>query len=225
MKSPVHPDVELVKSELDIGLTSYRCPRSGGHWIPAPSYWRWHSQLPDALKQPPSEKALSQVTPADIESQLERPALLCPETHSLLVRYKVAGLGIYIDRSPVSSGIWLDAGEWKLLKENNIHSSLHEIFTSSYQRRIIREEAREALMHNFYTEIGEEVAEDLMHLAEWLKLHPKRRRIIAWLHEQLALDEDDFEFDEYSISKEIMDPNAVSETPLTDQENEQNNPA
>ena len=192
MKSPATSEVELVMSELVIGLTSWRCPVSGGHWVPAPSYWRWHAQLPPKLKEP-NQKPIEKIHPPDIESQIERPALICPESNCLLVRYKVGGIGIYIDRSPISGGIWLDPGEWSLLKENNIHASLHEIFTSSYQKRILKEEAHDALMHKFYTDLGEEVAEDLVHLAEWLKLHPKRRRIIAWLHEQLALDEDDFD--------------------------------
>ncbi len=192
MKSPLHPEIELVKSELDIGLTSWRCPSSGGHWVPAPSYWQWHSQLPPQLKEP-QERRMEKITAPDFESQLSRPALICPESNCLLVRYKVGGLGIFIDRSPISGGIWLDAGEWSLLKENSIHASLHEIFTSSYQKRVLKEEAREALMHKFYTDLGEEIAEELVNLSEWLKGHPKRRRIIAWLHEQLSLDETDFD--------------------------------
>ena len=192
MKSPLHPDVELVKTELDTGLTSWRCPVSGGHWVPAPSYWRWHSQQPKhPVEEDEDQKSTSNLQVPDIESQIERPAVLCPESHCLLVRYKVGGLGIYIDRSPISGGIWLDAGEWNMLKEQHLHATLHEIFTTSYQKKVYREEAHEALMHKFYSDLGEEVAEDLLHLADWLKLHPKRRRIIAWLHQQLALDEDD----------------------------------
>lgn len=192
MKSPVHPEINLAEAELEPGLTSWRCPSSGGHWIPAPSYWRWHSQMPPNLKKEHSDRKISKVQQPSVDEQLERPALLCPESNCLLVRYRVGGIGIYIDRSPLSGGIWLEAGEWNLLKENSIHASLHEIFTTSYQKRILREEARDALMHKFYTDLGEDVAEDLTHLAEWLKLHPKKRRIIAWLHEQLALDEEDF---------------------------------
>jgi len=191
MKSPIHSEVDLIKTELEPGLTSWKCPVSEGHWIPAPSYWRWHSQLSTALKQDNSERKISNVQTTDTDEQIERPALLCPESNCLLVRYRVGGLGIYIDRSPLSGGIWLEKGEWNLLKENTLHASLHEIFTTSYQKRILREEAHAALMHKFYTDLGEDVAEDLMHLAEWLKLHPKKRRIIAWLHEQLALDEED----------------------------------
>jgi len=199
MKSPLHPEVSLVEAELDIGLTSWRCPSSGGHWVPAPSYWQWHSQLPPQLKER-QERRIEKITAPDMDSLLERHALICPESHCLLVRYKVGGLGIFIDRSPISGGIWLEAGEWSLLKENSIHASLHEIFTSSYQKRVLKEEAREALMHKFYTDLGEDIAEDLVNLAEWLKLHPKRRRIIAWLHEQLALDEADFD------SQELEEP-------------------
>ena len=123
MKSPVQPEVVLVESELDIGLTSWRCPVSGGHWIPAPSYWQWHSQLPLTLKEPKTERKMDKIQPPDIESQLVRPAIICPESHCLLVRYKVGGLGIFIDRSPIRGGIGLDAGEWNLLKENNFHAS------------------------------------------------------------------------------------------------------
>ena len=215
MKSPLHSSVVLVKSELDIGLTSWRCPSSGGHWVPAPSYWKWHSELPPQLKEAQNRR-LEKVRSPDFESQLLRPALICPESNCLLVRYKVGGIGIFIDRSPISGGIWLDAEEWSLLKENNNHASLHEILTSSYQKKILKEEAREALLHKFYSDLGEDTAEELMNLAEWLKGHPRRRRIISWLHEQLALDEDDFA--PVADDQPLREVNARAEEPVKDQE-------
>lgn len=190
MKSPIYTEIDLVQTELEPGLTSWRCPESGGNWIPAPAYWQWHSSLSHELKGYGNDSKENMSAP-HTEALKQRPALLCPESNCILVRYKVGGLGIFIERSPISGGIWLDAGEWNLLKENTIHAHLHEIFTTSYQKRILREEAHQHMMEKFYDDLGEDVADSLSELADWLKEHPKKRRIIGWLHEQLALNEHD----------------------------------
>ncbi len=220
MKSPIYTEIDLVKTELEPGLTCWQCPESGGNWVPAPAYWQWHSTLPVQLKAHGVGITDTPVNTPHTDELLARPALLCPETHCILVRYKVGGLGIFIERSPVSGGIWLDAGEWNLLKENTLHASLHEIFTTSYQKRILREEAHQHLMEKFHSDLGEEVADTLGELADWLKTHPKKRRIIGWLHEQLALDEDDFPPQhEYEPVRETSAPLGQSEhTVITSEE-------
>src|SRR5258708_476799 len=106
MQSPIAPDIRLESTELETGLHAYRCPKSGGYWIPLQSYLDWrevHSQvrpLPDGYEP-------------EVADDTSRPALLCPESGCLLVRFHVGhGLKFQIDRSPKTGGVWLDAGEW-----------------------------------------------------------------------------------------------------------------
>lgn len=180
MKSPIHPHIDLEEYELEPGLNVWRCPSSLGYWMPSPSYWHWHSQQDaDALKK------ISQ-TPhphhAPIPQNGDRKALLCPESHCILLRYRVSGeLGFYVDRSPATGGIWLDAGEWEALKDHGMHATLHMIFSNSYQRRVMLEEAENALDEQFFGELSTQDRECVQEMLTWLKPHPLNRRILAWL--------------------------------------------
>ena len=74
----------------------------------------------------------------------------------MLIRYKVGhGLNFHIDLSPVTGGVWLDAGEWEALKSKGLHSQLNLIFTASYQRQIRTAEYEATLEQTFKTRIGD----------------------------------------------------------------------
>src|SRR5262245_58234568 len=130
MQSPMNPDVTLVPFELEPGLEAYRCPESEGVWIPLQSYENWKEGFRSGeFPLPPDYR------PQNVEDA-GRPALLCPESGCLLVRYQVGhGFRFHLDRSPRTGGIWLDAGEWEALKSKGLHDELHFIFSSSYQHR------------------------------------------------------------------------------------------
>lgn len=116
--------------------------------------------------------------------------MLCPESHCLLVRYHVGkSLGFYIDRSPSTGGIWLDDGEWQALKKKGIHASLHMIFNSSYQKKVRVEEAQKSLSEIFFKDLTIEDREQLETFNTWLLKQPTRRRISAWLQEQIEHNE------------------------------------
>ena len=191
MKSPLHPETELVEFELEPGLTSWQCPISKGHWIQAPAYWQWHSTQPTSHTHSTASKheyqPVREARADDGPHNENRPALLCPESHCLLVRYRVGeGLSFYVDRSPSTGGIWLDPGEWEALKKHGLHASLHMIFSSSYQRKVSIQEAEDSMNARFFSEMSRMDADRLKSFAEWLVDQPNKRRIVAWLHEHIG---------------------------------------
>jgi Zn-finger nucleic acid-binding protein len=177
MQSPIYSDSTMSLREIEPGLTAYECPKSGGFWIPLQSYTAWQEKHPS---QPPdaSVNANAPMLPDDSG----RRALICPESGRLLLRYRVGhGLQFHIDRSPATGGVWLDKGEWEALKSKGLHSSLHLIFTASYQRHVRSSEYDESLKETFRDRIG---AQDFAKVAEfgsWLTSHPKRRDICCYL--------------------------------------------
>ncbi len=176
MYSPLHPDTALIRTQLEPGLDAFKCPKSGGHWIPLESYFIWQ------------ERSVSQTLPlpSDYEPQpaaaaFQR-ALLCPESGCLLVRYRAGhGLNFYIDRSPKTGGVWLDPGEWDALKSKGLHDELHLIFSAPYQKRLREELSNAQLQERFRQRIGEEDFERVKDFKAWLEQNPKRRDIIAYL--------------------------------------------
>ncbi len=86
-----------------------------------------------------------------------------------------------LDLSPRINAIWLDKGEWELLKKEGISDKLNSIFTDVWQRRI-----RESLAHNqfdtlYSTEFGQEDYEKVKSIRAWLLQHPHKDKLTAFL--------------------------------------------
>jgi len=176
MDSPVHLDTPLQPTELEPGLSAFVCPKSGGHWIPLSSYFTWRELHASATRPlPPGYHP-------ELADDCAQRALICPESGYLLVRYRVgSGLNFCVDRSPKTGGVWLDAGEWEALKSKGLHDELHLIFTAPYQARILSEVADTRLEDRFRARLGAEDYQRVTDFRSWLRKHPKRRDIVAYL--------------------------------------------
>lgn len=180
MQSPVYSDTVMELKELEPGLSAYLCPKSEGVWIPLQSYVTWnehHKQVGSPLP------AKYFPVPAD---DSKRPALVCPESGRLLIRYKVGhGLKFHIDLSPVTGGVWLDKGEWEALKSKGLHIELNLVFTAAYQRHVRSAEYEKALYQTFAERIGRDDFSKISTFKHWLTQHPKRRDICCYLLDNL----------------------------------------
>jgi hypothetical protein len=175
MKSPVGSRKPLVAVSLEDGLTAYRCPETGGHYLPAASYMRWLSAQPARLPQLP---------PADEdgpECETTPGVRLCPETGTIMTRYKVGhGFRFALDRS-LTGGIWLDAGEWEALRSRNFHDEIHFIFTEPWQRKVRQDEIAGSERSRFEERIGPDLLSRVDRLRQDLAGHPHRDEILAYL--------------------------------------------
>src|ERR1700722_5261248 len=120
MQSPIDSHVTLEAREIEPGLSGYECPKSGGVWLPLPSYLRWKNTHSGAAAPVPDRN------PPVVADDSTQPARLCPESGRVLIRYRVGhGLPFHVDRSPETGGIWLDRGEWEALKSKGLHTELN----------------------------------------------------------------------------------------------------
>lgn len=176
MKSPVsRKAMELVT--LESGLNAYRCPDSGGHYITSNDYLGWLQQQPARLPQLPGEASA-------VASDSAAPARFCPESGTLMTRYKVGhGFGFSIDRS-ITGGIWLDGGEWEALKQRNFHDEIHLVFTAPWQKQVRTERAQAAYGETLKSTLGPELLERLTVLRDELADHPHRNLALSYLTDQ-----------------------------------------
>lgn len=175
MNSPTSPNTALVKTEFEPNLIAYHCPETGGHFLPAASYWHWLGKTPGRLPHlPPTVGTL----PDEEEATTTR---LCPESGMPMLRYKVGhGFPFAIDRSP-TGGIWFDKGEWEALRARNFHDELHLIFTLPWQKKVRRAEKEEVLTSLLRERIGEEAYEKTIAFRDWLATQPDAAPILALL--------------------------------------------
>jgi hypothetical protein len=110
--------------------------------------------------------------------------LLCPESGTLLMRYRVAAdLPFFVERSSATGGIWLDAGEWEALRRAGIHRSLHLVFTAAYQNFRRRQAIEQTALANMHRALGADFAK-VDEFRRWLAAHPARTQVLAWLLNQ-----------------------------------------
>lgn len=158
---------------LEEGLQAYQCLDSGGYYIPAVCYMQWLEKQPARLPHLPESGSNP-----EIDSDA---ALVCPESGTLMTRYKVGhGFTFAINRS-ITGGIWLDGGEWEALRQRNFHDEIHLVFTAPWQKHVRDERALATYEQTLKSALGPEVLECLGDLRSVLKDHPHQNLAIAYL--------------------------------------------
>lgn len=180
MQSPLAHHKRLERVELEPGLIAFRCPETGGHWIPAQNYWRWRSTLPATAVVEEESHAAAPVPVSEYDGAVK----LCPESGTVMMRYRVGhGQSFRIERSH-TGGIWLDGGEWEALCSGHLQNSIHLIFTAPWQKAVRQQELNEHQQAHLRERLGGELFEKLQALRLDLAEHPQRSAALAFLHAQ-----------------------------------------
>lgn len=173
MKSPIGERRELVLTTLEDGLKALCCPESGGVYIPLENYWKWkHSAQPAEVSHAEREAPVS---------EYDDMVKICPESGTLMSRYRVGhGVSFRVDRS-VTGGVWLDAGEWEALHAGDLHLNLHLIFTSPWQKAVTH--AEQVAFHNerLRNRLGDDFYNELSAIREKIWEHPASAEALAFI--------------------------------------------
>ena len=176
LKSPI-TGKPLTPVSLAEGLQAFQCADSGGHYIPAVCYMSWlekqNARLSHLPESPSSHKTV--LEPSGVR--------ICPETGTLMTRYKVGhGFTFTIDRS-ITGGIWLDGGEWEALRERNFHDEINLVFTAPWQKHVRDEQAQATYEERLESALGAALAARLRVLRAELADHPYRSLALAYFND------------------------------------------
>lgn len=176
MQSPVANKKQMIRVDLEEGLSVFQCPETSGIFLPITSYVRWLGKQGDRLPH---------LLPADSsdEELIEDSSgvKLCPESGQIMQRYRVGhGFSFYIDRAP-SGSLWFDKGEWESLRQRQFHDELHLIFTSPWQDRVREEERLESERALLQQRLGEPLLTKLEELGDILGGHEYQNMALAHL--------------------------------------------
>jgi Zn-finger nucleic acid-binding protein len=175
MNCPVCKTPELISTDLESNLTSFRCPECGGNWIRGAEYWRWLERHgPNLPERSDQDSGLSLAEPGK--------HIDCPECRFRMVKYLVGhGFSFTLDQCGGCKGIWLDRNEWEALKERNLHDDVNAMFTSFWQAEAQRELRRKRLEEIYISRFGAEDYAEVTRIRAWLEAHPKRPELLAYL--------------------------------------------
>jgi hypothetical protein len=175
MKSPIGERTELVASTLEDGLMAFRCSESRGIYIKLDHYWKWKKEAGQATSE---ATASEQDFPI---SEYDEVVKICPETGTLMTRYRVGhGMSFRIDRS-ITGGVWLDAGEWDALHAGDLHQNLHLVFTAPWQKAIISKEQTVFYNERLRNHLGDNFYSQLTALRDQIWSHPSYAEALAYL--------------------------------------------
>ena len=76
--------------------------------------------------------------------------------------------------------VWLDSGEWQQLEDLGLRRSLGSIFTDPWQQHIRAEASGRAHESWLREQFGEDF-ERIARFRSWVREHPQREKILAWL--------------------------------------------
>jgi Zn-finger nucleic acid-binding protein len=110
-------------------------------------------------------------------------ALICPMTGVIMQKFRIdAETEHKLNYSHVVGAVWLDKGEWSMLKEMGYAGSLNKVFTLHWQK-MIRENKTHAKFAKLYrTKFGHMDYERVRLFRHWLEHHPKKSELIAYLN-------------------------------------------
>lgn len=137
----------LNRSYLDNTLPCFQCDHCGGHFLKLTEYLTWLNRQP--------KNQLQTLTDTDIETNETLRAMICPESGDLMTKYRISKETDHkIDLNSKTGAIWLDKGEWLLLKQHNIHTKLNKIFTHHWQQNIRNADSKEIMDEIYQRKFG-----------------------------------------------------------------------
>lgn len=163
----------LVAAYIEDSLYCHTCNHCGGTLIMLSDFLRWQEQSPEI--EPAKNIELEVVTQDTIK------AMICPKTGGLMTKYKISSDTEHrLDLSPTINAVWLDKGEWALLKSKKLAHKLNNIFTDHWQHDIRNNETSEILTALYKRKFGDSYNE-IKNFRTRLQAMENKHEIIAYL--------------------------------------------
>lgn len=173
MKCPSCETGTLNYAYLDELFPCKTCDTCQGNWLLLEDYLRWKEH---------TSAELHDLGDVDIELTETKRALICPVSGTLMLKYRISkDTSHRLDLSSAVNGIWLDKGEWALLKKSGLAGKLNSIFTAPWQRQIRSESSADTFEQLYREKFGESDYEKVKAFREWLLSHPQADSLKAFI--------------------------------------------
>ena len=172
MRCPRCKQGNLQASFIDQQFRAHTCDNCGGNWILIEDYVTWKERHPHF-----------QFTLAEVEDiDDSQHALMCPMSGVIMRRLRITkDTSHRLDYSSPVGGVWLDKGEWELIKAAGLAGSLNGILTEQWQNKIREQNAEATFAQLYQNKFGAEDYQKIKDLREWLHTHPRKTDLRAYL--------------------------------------------
>ena len=165
---------QLIPSFLDDLFRAHTCNHCGGNWIMIEDFVSW--------KERNQAYEFELVSDVSEDTSDTKKALLCPVTGGIMRKFKIAASTDHrVDYSAQVGGIWLDKGEWELLKAEGVAGALNNVVTQQWQKKIREENTASHFAEIYAAKFGETTYKEVKALREWLNAQPNKADLRAYL--------------------------------------------
>lgn len=175
MKCTACDNGSLTPSFIDGLFRAHTCTNCAGNWILIEDYAAWRERHPDY-------EFAKDIQFEEEQAVEKKEAMLCPVTHTIMRKFKISAKSSHrLDYCSAIGGLWLDKGEWDLLKSGGLAGSLNALVTDTWQRKIREDSAKEHLADIYRDKFGDEVYNKVKETREWLQSQPNKADLRAYL--------------------------------------------
>ena len=181
MQCPKCENETLKATKLEQGLSAMGCNQCNGAFVTLLYYRDWLERTPvvesAALDHKPMATAL-------IEVNDSKSALCCPKCSRLMNKYKISGeVENRIDLCASCDEVWLDGGEWELLKIFEMSRKMPLVFTEQWQRKLREQATEEAREQRLLKVVSHEDLDEAKRIKQWLAEHPFKEQLYFFINQ------------------------------------------
>jgi len=163
---------ELLPSFIDGQFRAQTCANCGGNWILIEDYVTWKERNP--------QFSFNESVSCEVEET--QAAMLCPVTGTIMRKLRISTLTSHrLDYSASVGGVWLDKGEWTLLKKEGLAGSLNAVLTNHWQRNIRLNTTKDNFSEIYKDKFGLDTYDKVKTLREWLYCQPNKADLRSYL--------------------------------------------
>ncbi|WP_028864021.1 zf-TFIIB domain-containing protein [Psychromonas aquimarina] len=164
----------LEPSFIEGQFRAHTCTSCKGNWILIEDYVSWKERNPEYQF---SEQCSFQEDGTD-----SKKALLCPSTGTIMRKFKISSATEHrIDYSANAGGLWLDAGEWELLKKEGLAGSLNSVISQHWQNKIREQSAKDNFADIYLEKFGAENYTKIKEFRQWLDKQEQKADLRAYI--------------------------------------------
>ena len=165
----------LTPTFLEGQFRSHKCDNCEGDWILIEDYVAWKERNPNY-------KFADSISFEEGEAEDSKRALFCPVSGTMMSKHKLSASNDHrLDYSNAVGGIWLDRGEWELLKAEGLAGSLNSVVTQSWQKKLREQTAKEHFEDIYEAKFGQENYAKIKAFREWLNSQKDKADMRAYV--------------------------------------------
>lgn len=143
-------------------FAAHSCTSCGGNWILIEDFVKWKESNVDYDFSENIDFEEAGVSD-------NKKAMICPMSGTIMRKLKISSDTDHkIDYSATVGGVWLDKGEWELLKSEGLAGFLNILVTENWQRNIRQDSAKQNFSSIYQAKFGDENYNKIKEIRAWI---------------------------------------------------------